>query len=170
MTNHLMTKKFSRLATAQDMGHPARTGQCAAAFPIFKIMKRLTRDNLIYLAIGIGIASFLVWQDFYAENHHGRGIIHISKFEFRTISSLFIVGYYLALQLRKLKATITEILGCLLVSSLLLLAVAFEFRDYMTNLPGIAYVGVVVLEAFFIFSFAKILISQFGSRSADKDA
>ena len=53
-----------------DVAEQVRNGECSAAPPILCThMKPKSRDNLIYLAVGLSIAGFVVARFFYAESH-----------------------------------------------------------------------------------------------------
>jgi hypothetical protein len=120
------------------------------ALPIFRIhMKPKTRDNLIYLVIALSIAGVLVGSFFYADSH-GQVLVFPSRFAFRVVTSLLLVGYFIAREARKMKATFAEIVGCLLVAGLLNLAISFGFRQTVGQLPGILYAGLAGLETFLI--------------------
>jgi hypothetical protein len=58
---------------------------CAAAFPVSEMpMKSGTRDNLIYLGVGLGVAALVVADFFYADSH-GQEMWMPSRFALRAV-------------------------------------------------------------------------------------
>lgn len=128
-------------------------------------MKSTTRDNLIYLAVGLSIAALLVAQSFYAESHHGRVMVDLSKFAFRAVTSTLLVGYFTGREVRKLGAKLAVVVLCAVVAGAVQLAVSFGFRQYVGQLSSISYVALAALEIFFIVNFARWTVSHFKARS-----
>jgi hypothetical protein len=108
-------------------------------------MKPRTRDNLIYVAVGVSVAALVVAQVFYAEVH-GHNIVNASTFGFRAITSLFLVGYFAARAARRAKATFAQVVTCVLISGLLNVTISFIFRDAIERLPGLLYASLAALE------------------------
>jgi hypothetical protein len=112
-------------------------------------MKPKIRDNLIYLAVGLSIAGLVVALDFYADSH-GQALFKPSKFAWRAVTSMLLVGYFVARAVRRVKATLAEVVLCVLVAGLLHLAISFGFRQTVGQLSGILYAGFASLEIFLL--------------------
>jgi hypothetical protein len=126
-------------------------------------MKPKTRDNLIYLAVGLSIAAFVAEQVFYSESH-GRAIANLSSFAFRAATSTLMVGYFVGRAVRNLNATLAEVVLCVVVAGVMQLAISFGFHQYVGQLSGMSYVGLVALETFFIVNLATWTVSHFRAR------
>lgn len=127
------------------------------------LMKPKTRDNLIYLAVGLSIAAFAVEYDFYAESH-GRGIVHLSTFAVRAVTSTLIVGYFVARAIGNAGATLAEVILCVVVAGVLQLAISLGFRQYLGQLSSMSYVGLASLETVFVVNLATWAASHFRAR------
>ncbi len=123
-------------------------------------MKPKTRDNLIYLAVGISIAVFVVARFFYADSH-GQVLAFPSRFAFRAVTSLLLVGYFVAREVRKVNATFAQVVICVLAAVPLHLAVSFGFRQIVGQLPGILYAGFAAIEIFLIVELLTWVVRHF---------
>jgi|SRR5579863_6509143 len=112
-------------------------------------MKERTRDNLIYLAVGVGIAALVAVDAFYADSH-GRKMWMPSEFAFRIVYSTALLAYFVVQQTHKVKATVVQVLACVLFASAVHLAIAFRFREAIGRLPGLGFAGWAVLEMFLL--------------------
>src|SRR5260370_25602755 len=101
-------------------------------------MKAQTRDNLIYLAVGLSVAALVTIDVFYTDSH-GREMWMPSRFAFRAVYSTGLLAYFVARETRKVKATVAHVLMCVLFASILNLAIAFGFRRVMGELPGLTF-------------------------------
>jgi hypothetical protein len=90
-------------------------------------MKPGTRDNLIYLAVGLTVAGLVVFDVFYADSH-GREMWSPSSFETRLVGYMLILGYFIATEARKAGATLPQIVMFEVAGSVLHTGVAFSFR------------------------------------------
>ena len=122
-------------------------------------MKPKTRDNIIYLAVGLGIAAFLAQQVFYAADH-GQAIAHLSGFAVRIVGSTLVVGYFVGREVRKVGATIAGVILCVVIAGVLQLALSFGFRQYVDRLSSMSYVALAALETFLIVSLATWAVSH----------
>ena len=125
-------------------------------------MKPKTRDNLIYLAVGLGIAALGVADFFYADSH-GREPWLPSSFAFRIVGSTIIVGYFVGREVRKVSAKLAEVVLCVVVAEVLQLAISFGFRQYVDRLSGMSYVGLATLGTVFIVKLATWGVSRVGA-------
>ena len=113
------------------------------------LMKPRTRDNLIYLGVGLGIVALLVADLFYADSH-GREMWMPSRLALRLVYTTILLGYFVVREIRKVKATVFQVLACLIFASVVHLAIGFVFRHAVGQLPGISFSALVVLEYFIV--------------------
>ena len=112
-------------------------------------MKSKTRDNLIYLAVGLGAAGLLVADLVYAESH-GRPMWMPSKFAYRLVFTTALLGYFIIRETRQVKATVIQVFACVLFASIVHLTIGFGFRQFITGLSGISFSAWGVLEIFIL--------------------
>ena len=112
-------------------------------------MKPKTRDNLIYLSVGLGIAALVAVDAFYSDCH-GREMWIPSKLAFRAVYSTGLLAYYLGREMCKAKATLVQVLAGILFSSVVHLGIIFVFRQAVGQLPAISFLPLVILEMFFV--------------------
>ena|ERR1700680_2209910 len=112
-------------------------------------MKQRTRDNLIYLAVGISIAALVAADAFYADSH-GRGMWIPSWFAFRLAYMTALPAYFVARETRKVKATVAQVLACGLFADIVNLVLAFRFRQAIGQLRGLSFWPLAVLEIFLL--------------------
>lgn len=112
-------------------------------------LKQRTRDNLIYLGVGLTIAALVTIDAFYADSHK-REMWIPSKFAFRLVSTTVLLEYFVVRETRKVKATIPQVLACVLFASIVNLAIAFGFRQATSQLPGLSFSAWAVLEMFLL--------------------
>jgi hypothetical protein len=117
-------------------------------------MKPSTRDNLIYLAVGLSAALLVAGQVFYSESHHHQIMVKFSALAFRAVFSMFVVGYFVGRETRKVGATLSQVILCVLVAGALQLAIIYTVRQYVRQLPGLSFVGLVTLETFLVVNLA----------------
>ena len=125
----------------------------ASAQPLFLFsepaMKQTTRDNLIYLAVGLSIAALVAADAFYADSH-GRKMWLPSRFAFRGVYTAVLLAYFVTRETLKVKATLTQVLGCVFFASVVHLAIIFTFHQVVVQLPGIPFSALVVFEIFIL--------------------
>jgi hydrogenase-4 membrane subunit HyfE len=113
-------------------------------------MNKTTRDNLIYLAVGLSIAAVVVIDFFYAESR-GREMWWPSKFAFRAVTTPGLLAYFVAREMRREKATLLQTLASVLFAILMQLGILFSFRQVVEKLPGIGYSALAAFEIFLVF-------------------
>jgi hypothetical protein len=113
-------------------------------------MKTTTRDNLIYLAVGLGIAALLAADFFYAASH-GTQIWRPSMFASRASYTTVLLAYFVARETCKAKATLAQVLACILFASIVHLGIVFTFRHTVSELSGISFSALAVFEMFLVF-------------------
>lgn len=112
-------------------------------------MKPQTRDNLIYLAVGISIAG-LVWADFFYAESHGAKVWMPSRFAFRAVTSTALLMYFVVREARKTRASLVQALTCSLFAIFLHMTIVFGFRQIIDQLPGLSFSALAVFEMFFV--------------------
>jgi hypothetical protein len=132
-------------------------------------MKPETRDNLIYLGVGLGIAVLVVADFFYADSH-GQKMWWPSRFAFRAAYTTVLLAYFVIRETRKMKATLVQILAYILFASLVHLAIVFTFRHAAGELSGITFAALAVLEMFFVFQLLMLVVRYLRSGDSDSSA
>jgi hypothetical protein len=112
-------------------------------------MELRTRDNLIYLAVGVGLAALVTADVFYARSHD-REIWMPSSFALRLSYSTPLIGYFVARETRKVKASLVQAVACVLFACVIHLAIGFGFRQAFGQLSGINFSACAVLETFIL--------------------
>ena len=120
-------------------------------------MKARTRDNLIYLAAGLGIAT-LVAIDFFFADSHDQKMLWPSKFAFRAVYTTLLLAYFVAKETWELKATLTQALAYILLASFLHLGIVLTFRRIATELSGMTFAVLAVFEMFLVFQLVMAVI------------
>lgn len=127
-------------------------------------MKQGTRDNLIYLAVGLSVAAFLTADFFFAESR-GRVMWWPSRFAYRNVVYMGLLGYFVATETRKVKATLLQTATCVLVGSILHVGVVFTFRQTFADRFSINLFGLLLLEFLLIVQLMVQAVRYLGSRS-----
>jgi hypothetical protein len=112
-------------------------------------MKPRTRDNLIYLSVGLVIAALVAADAFYADSH-GRSMWLPSDFAFRAVYSTGLLAYCLTKKMREGKAILTQILAGVLLACVVHVGIIFWFRQAADELPALSFLPLVILELFFV--------------------
>jgi hypothetical protein len=125
-------------------------------------MKQRTRDNLIYLAVGLGIAALVVADAFYADSR-GREMWVPSWFAARVVYMTALLAYFVVRETRKVKATVVQVLACVLFASVVNLTLAFSFRHAINQLRGLSFWSLAVLEIFFLVQLSVWVVQHLNS-------
>src|SRR5260370_35125491 len=112
-------------------------------------MKPQTRENLIYLAVGISIAG-LVWANFFYAEIHGTKVWMPCRFAFRAVTSTALLMYFVVREARKTRASLVQVLACALFAIFLHTTIVFGFRQIIDQLPGLTFSALAVFEMFFV--------------------
>jgi len=112
-------------------------------------MKPRTRDNLIYLTVGLGLAALVAADAFYADGH-GTKMWMPSRDDFRLAYSTPLLAYFVIRETRKVNATPFQILGCVVFASLVHLMIWVGFRQALGELSGMAFTFWFVAELFIL--------------------
>jgi hypothetical protein len=112
-------------------------------------VKPTTRDNLIYLAVALGILALLVVDTFYSLNHH-RKIWVPSRFAFSTVTFTGVLAYMVATEVRKAHTTTLQTLVCVLVACVLHAGIVLAFPQIFAKPFSAGLWIFVVLELFLI--------------------
>jgi hydrogenase-4 membrane subunit HyfE len=129
-------------------------------------MKQTTRDNLIYLAVGLTIAALVTADAFYADSRR-REMWWPSKFAFRAVTTPGLLAYFVAREMRREKATLLHTLASVLFAILMQLGILFSFRQVVEELPGISYSALAVFEIFLAF-LLSIRVALYFKRATSK--
>jgi len=68
-------------------------------------MKQQTRDNLIYLVVGLGLAALLAFDAFYSDSHN-RKMWMPSRFAFNAVAFMGVLVYMVVRETRKLRPSV----------------------------------------------------------------
>jgi hypothetical protein len=113
-------------------------------------MRPSTRDNLIYLAVGLSVAGILTTDVFYHLNR-GTEMWMPPRFAFRAVYTTLLLGYFVGKYIRKPKTSLLQLATCILFASTVHLVIVFGFRQAVGHLAGIPFSGLAVPELFFVF-------------------
>jgi hydrogenase-4 membrane subunit HyfE len=117
-------------------------------------MNHTTRDNLIYLAVGLGIVGILVADVIYFDGR-GQQAWFPSAFAFRTGIVTLLIAYFVTKDtLRQQKAALAGALACALLAVLIQLCIAFIFRQFVSDLSGVGFIFWGTMDVFVIHQLA----------------
>jgi len=122
---------------------------CGISYFLNRFMESKTRDNIIYLLVGLGIAGLLAGDAFYAQAHD-REMWMPSTLALRLAFSTPLIGYFVARETWKVKATFVQVIACVLFASIVHLAIWFGLRQTLGQLSGIAFSAWAILEIFLL--------------------
>jgi hypothetical protein len=127
-------------------------------------MKQSTRDNIIYLAVGLSIAALLAGDAFYAFSHD-RKMWMPSRFALRVVTTAILLIYFVIRQTRQMRLALTAVFTSVLLATLLHLTIFFGLREIVEQLPGITFSALGALELFFVSQLSAQVVPYFtGSR------
>lgn len=112
-------------------------------------MKPTTRDNLIYLTVGLTIAGLLAADVFYADSHGTKAWMP-SRFAFRAATTPSLLAYLIVRQMRQERAKLPRIAAAVLLATMLQLGIMFACRQMIDQLPGFTYSAIAVVEIFLV--------------------
>lgn len=113
-------------------------------------MKPRTRDNIIYLTVGLSIAALLVADVFYTDSH-GRKMWFPSRFAFRLVYTTPLIWYFVLKGIRHAKLTFVRVLAWLLSATLMHLTIMLACRQIIEELPGIAFAALGPWEVYLVY-------------------
>ncbi len=108
-------------------------------------MKQTTRDNLIYLAVGLGIAALVV-ADFWYADSHGKQMWMPSDFAFKTVMSTSLIPYFVYKYLRRMKTAVPKIVVCVLLTAIFHVVLLVSFQDEIRRMGGASMWVATILE------------------------
>ncbi|MFZ0966778.1 MAG: hypothetical protein WA766_12575 [Candidatus Acidiferrales bacterium] len=123
-------------------------------------MKQKTRDNLIYLAVGLGIAAIVVADAFYAVDHDVRMWVP-TNLAFRAVAYMALLDFFVARETQRAKATPVQTTICVLIASVLHLGFVFVFRESFSGRSSVRLWALTVLEIFIIVKLMKRAVHYF---------
>lgn len=112
-------------------------------------MKPTTRDDLIYLAVGLSIAGLVAFDFFYADSH-GREMWWPSNFWSHLVLYLLLLEYFVVRETRKAGATFNQVLIFLFAGLAMHTGLAFALRGLYNGPLTFALFSLTLLE-FFVF-------------------
>ena len=112
-------------------------------------MRPKTRDNLIYLAVGLGIAALLVLEIFYADSR-GYKVWLPSKFTIRVVYTTALIWFVVIRLIRPAKRALGKVLLGILFATLLHLTIVFASRRVINELPGFAFAILIPFEIYVV--------------------
>jgi hypothetical protein len=129
-------------------------------------MKNKTRDNLIYLTVGIGLVALIVMDLFYADSHHLK-MLWPSRFASRAAYTTALLGYFVIRETSKVKATLLQVFASVLFSGILHLAIIFALHQIVGELPGLSFSALILVEMFVVIQLSMVVLRYLrsGSRS-----
>jgi Kef-type K+ transport system membrane component KefB len=112
-------------------------------------MKQQTRDNLVYLAVGIGLAALLAFDAFYSDSHN-REMWMPSRFAFNAVGFMAVLVYMVVHETRKLRARVGQTVVCVLAACLLHSVTVLVFPQIFAQRFGAGLWVFIVLELFLV--------------------
>ena len=113
-------------------------------------MKQQTRDNLVYLSVGLALTALVAFDAFYSDSHN-RKMWMPSKFAFRAITTPSLLAYFVIREMLRRKATLAQTLVSVSFATLLQLGIMFGLREIIDQLQGLSYSAVAVPEMFLVY-------------------
>lgn len=98
-------------------------------------MKQTKRDDLIYLAVGLGIAALVATDAFYADSQ-GRKMWLPSRFTFRSVYTTALLVFFVVRETFSVKATATQKFAGAVFASVGHLGIVFGFREAVGQLSA----------------------------------
>jgi hypothetical protein len=126
-------------------------------------MKARTRDNLIYLAAGLGVAALWAAYFFYADSH-GRKMWLPSRFASRSIYTTILFWYVIIRTSRQARLSFFQILASVLFATFLHLTIFLSCRQIVDQLPTIAFWPLWVIELYLITYATEKSVNLIGMR------
>jgi uncharacterized membrane protein len=83
-----------------------------------------------------------------------------SRFAFRLAYTTALLGYFVVRETRKVKATVVQVLACVLFAGAVHLAIGFGCRQAIGQLPGISFAAWGVVELFFLVQLLVLVIQH----------
>jgi hypothetical protein len=111
-------------------------------------MKQGTRDNLIYLSVGLSVAVLVAVDAFYADSNGQMWTS--SRFACRVVAYVGVLGYLVGRETRKVGATLTQSIMCALAAGILQVGIAFVFRQTFSTRYSLSLWVLWVLGGFAI--------------------
>jgi cytochrome bd-type quinol oxidase subunit 2 len=112
-------------------------------------MKQQTRDNLIYLAVGLGLAALLAFDAFYSDSHN-RKMWMPSRFAFNVVAFMGVLVFMVVRETRKVRATVGQTVVSALAACSLHSGFASVFPRIFSERFGSGLWVFIVLELFLI--------------------
>ena len=112
-------------------------------------MKQNTRDNLIYLTVGLTIAALVAFDAFYSDSHNRKMWIP-SRLAFNAVTFAGVLAYMVVRETRKVKATMVQTAACLLAACCVHSGIVFAFPQIFAKPYSAGLWVFIVLELFLV--------------------
>ena len=120
-------------------------------------MKQKTRDNLIYLAVGLGFAVLLAADAFYSDSHDLKMWIP-SRLAFNAVVFMGVLAYMVARETQKARATVIQMVTCILIACIIHVGIVFAFPQIFAKPFAAGLWLFIVLELFIVVRFIVQLV------------
>lgn len=108
-----------------------------------------TRDNLIYVGVGILVAGTAAAYFFYTDSH-GRRMWVPSRFASRSVYTTLLFWYVIIRTTRQARFSFYQILASVLFATFLHLTIFFSCRQILDQLPTIVFWPFWVIELYLV--------------------
>lgn len=130
---------------------------------ILNHMQQQTRDNLIYSAVGLTVLAVVVADFLYADSH-GQTMWWPSRFASRAVYTTLLLVCFVVRESRKVNVGATQLLTRAVFAATVNLLIVFALRHIVSELPGISFSVLAVVEMFVLFQLTMALGRYFGLR------
>ena len=122
---------------------------CSGASYFLNLMKPRTRDNLIYLAVGLGVAALWASYFFYADSHGSKMWVP-SRFTSRTFYTTLLIWYVVFKSARQTRPVLVRVVASMLFATFLHLIIFFGCRQVIDQLPTLMFWLFWVIELYLV--------------------
>jgi hypothetical protein len=122
-------------------------------------MTDTTRDNIIYLTVGLTIA-ILVAGDFVVADHRGTEMWWPTSLQFHAASYWFVLSYFIATETRKITSSVVQIIICEFIGAVLHVGVVLMFHDTLARPLGLRLFAIAIIEFFVIVEIARQVVRR----------
>jgi hypothetical protein len=124
-------------------------------------MKRSTRDNLVYLSVGLGIAALVAFDAFYSDSQNRRMWMP-SRLALNAVAFMAVLGYMVVRETQKAKASILQTIACVLVACFLHSGFVVAFPQIFAARFGAGLWFFIVLELFLVVRLMVVVLRYMG--------
>jgi hypothetical protein len=73
-----------------------------------------------------------------------------SNFAFRVVGTTSLLAHFVAREAHKVKVTLVQVLACVVLASIVHLAIAFGYRQAVGQLSGLSFSALAAVEMFLV--------------------